>query len=48
MDKETLIKFSQPLATTLVAISILTLPLKIILFGGIDVYLPGWVDVRMN
>ena len=41
-------KFSQPIATTLVALSILTLPLNIKLFGGIDVYLPGWVDVRMN
>ena len=48
MDKDTLLKYSQPLATTLVALSILTLPLNIKLFGGIDVYLTGWVDVRMN
>ena len=48
MDKETLLKFSQPIATTLVALSILTLPLNNKLYGGIDVYLPGWVDVRMN
>ena len=41
-------KFSQPLAKTLVALSILTIPLNIKLFGGIDVYLPGSVDVMMN
>ena len=53
MDKETLIRLAQPTATSLLALSICTLPVtvkaygdRVTVSGSVDIRTPGYLDVK--